>query len=104
MHSFLDLTRRTLRHNPQPGMRHAFRTDRLFQLCQVKEYLLADHGSRSFAANGKRIGRAPVEQPVIRAEVPERELGRAERRLDQARVADRVQMPAVVFDFDRVRG
>ena len=60
MHSFLDLTGRVLRHNPQPRMRRAFRTDRLFQFCLVKEDLLADLGSQSFAANGKRIGRAPV--------------------------------------------
>jgi hypothetical protein len=84
--------------------RDAFRTNCLFHLRQVKEHLLADLGSRSLAATGKRLGRAPVEQPVIRAEGPERELGRAERCLNQARVADRAQMPVIVFDFDAVGG
>ncbi len=33
-----------------------------------------------------------------------RELGRAERRLHQARVVDRAQMPMIVFEFDRIGG
>jgi hypothetical protein len=70
VNSFLGLLSGVLRHNTQPGMRcrDAFRTNCLFHLRQVKEHLLADLGSRSLAANGKRLGRAPVEQPVIRAE------------------------------------
>ena len=48
-------------------LRDAFRTNRLFHLCQVKEHLLDELMKRPLAADGKSIGSTPVEQPVIRA-------------------------------------
>ncbi len=70
VNSFLGLMGKGRRHDPQPGVRSSqtFRTDSAFHFYQVKEYLLADFVSVPLAANRKRLGRAPVEHPVIRRE------------------------------------
>jgi hypothetical protein len=71
--SFLGQTRRVLRHDAQPRMRHydAFRTNSLFYLRQIKQHLLDDVLSFSLAADRGQVRSAPIEHPVIRAERPQ---------------------------------
>jgi hypothetical protein len=70
VNSFLGLTRRVLRHDTQPGMRHydAFRADNRFYLRQVKQHVLDDLGGFPLAACRRLLGSTPIEDPVIRVE------------------------------------
>jgi hypothetical protein len=73
-------------------------------LLEAQTTPLGDLMSSSLVADRHQVRSVPIEDPVIRAEGPERELGRAERRLHQVWVAHGTQVPVIVFDFDRIGG